>query len=641
MCCNLNLIPEGTTVPALPDLPAAVSPHLLAALLLAARTASQSLPLDLPSTAAILAATGAGRSRAYELRSELLALLPALDRPVGRPAQPPPEPSASADTASLTHKVLAYVLDHPGCVHGGAGHRGYSDGFRRFLLGLLHRHEDLDLAAVAEAAHVPLPTLKDWLRSSMDQQEIEWESTPPGSPGDDRVTGPRIESILHAWRHWDGDFLGFCNHVRQQLLIPYGRTMISRILEAYNARTPKRRAGRSPDEIALKGQLERFFPGAQWTGDGSPLTVWVDGQPFSFNLELIVDTCSAAATGVSFRDEEDSAALIEAVADGVDTTGSPPLALLLDNRFSNHTHEVEVALGDTIKIRATLGRPQTKGHVEGSFGLFSQTAPHLAIDTSDPREIARQILALVVLTWARTLNHKPRPNRQGRSRVQQYHEEQPTPEQVEQARQALQERCRQQEKAYRTRQARLDPLVRLILDDAFERLGLDDPDGHIRDAIARYPLNAVHAGIAIFEGKRAASTLPPDVGGRYMLGIVSNISQEDEGYEIAEALWRLRQDARDRALEHLDGQLAEERKAADDPLALIQRLADRAIASTRSVDHAFWLRALADAIGAEDPGEHRALFRVTARRIHATHAIPHQQRLATVRRLAAIVLPVS
>ena len=625
---------------AVPDLLSAVSPHVLAALLLVARTVFQSLDMEAPAAAAILAATGAGRSRTYELSHELLALLPGLERPVGRPASARPEPPGP-DTASLMHEVLAFVMDHPGCVHGGPGHHGYSDGFRRFVLDLLHRHDGLDLAVVAGAVHVPLPTIKGWLRGWMAQQEIEWESPPTESPEDDRVTGPRIESILHAWKPWDGDFLGFCNHVQQQLLIPFGRTMISHILEAYGARIPRRRAGRSPDEIALKGQLERFFPGAQWTGDGSPITVWVDGQPFSFNIELLVDIGSAAATGASFRDEEDSEALIEAFDDGVDNTGSSPLALLLDNRFSNHTHEVEVALGDTLKIRATLGRPQTKGHVEGSFGLFAQTAPHLDIDTTDPREIARQIITLVVLTWARTLNHKPRPHRQGRSRVQQYHEELPTPEQVEQARQALQERCRQQEKTYRTRKARLDPLVRSILDDTFQRLGLDDPDGHIRAAIARYPIDAVLAGIAIFEGKQAAGTRPPDVGGRYLLGIVRNIAQEDEGYEIAEALWRARQDARDRALKLLDGRLDWERKAAADPMAFTQRLADRAIGSARSVDHAFWLRALADAIEVQDPDQHRALFRIAARRIHATHAVPHQQRLAAVRRLAAMVLPIS
>ena len=46
-------------------------------------------------------------------------------------------------------------------------------------------------------------------------------------------------------------------------------------------------------------------------------------------------------------------------------------------------------------------------------------------------------------------------------------------------------------------------------------------------------------------------------------------------------------------------------------------------------------------IEAERPDQHQHLFRVAARRIHATHAVPHQQRLAAVRRLAAMVQPVA
>lgn len=42
------------------------------------------------------------------------------------------------------------------------------------------------------------------------------------------------------------------------------------------------------------------------------------------------------------------------------TTGPPPLALLLDNRESNDTDDVDATLGDeTMKIRATIGRAQT------------------------------------------------------------------------------------------------------------------------------------------------------------------------------------------------------------------------------------------------------------------------------------------
>ena len=123
-----------------------------------------------------------------------------------------------------------------------------------------------------------------------------------------------------------------------------------------------------------------------------------------------------------------------------------------------------------------------------------------------PREMARQLLQLIVQTWGRTLNHKPRKDRQGRSRAEIYTTETPTPEQVEQAH--VEARLKQQELARETQQARQDPVVRALLDDAFARLGRADPEGNVRAAIARYPLDHVVGGIATFEGKHHAGTLP-------------------------------------------------------------------------------------------------------------------------------------
>jgi hypothetical protein len=57
------------------------------------------------------------------------------------------------------------------------------------------------------------------------------------------------------------------------------------------------------------------------------------------------------------------------------TTGAPSLALLLDHRPSSHTPEVDAALDNTMRIRATPERPQNKAHVEGAFGLFAQKVP--------------------------------------------------------------------------------------------------------------------------------------------------------------------------------------------------------------------------------------------------------------------------
>jgi hypothetical protein len=438
---------------------------------------------------------------------------------------------------------------------------------------------------------------------------------------------------------WEGNLSAFCKHVSFDLRIPYGRTLISSILEQHGEHTPERRPGRSPDEKALRRAFETFFPGAQWEGDGTPIEVQLGEQRFRFNLELMVDAHSSANVGVSFRDEEDSAAVVEAFDDGVQTTGAPPLCTLLDWRPSNHTAEVDEGLGDAMRMHATKGRPQNKAHVEGAFGLFAQVVPLLAITATSPREVARQVLQLVVQTWARTLNHRPRSNRRGRSRAEIYATETPTPEQVEQARADLAARLKRQDKARETLRARQDPFTRGILDDAFARLGLDDPQGNIRCAIARYPLDAVVNGIATFEGRHLAGTLPDGVDARYLFGIVKNVAQRDEGLQISEALLRARLDAQDRLLAPLHRTLDVLRQLGADPIETLKSLTDLALEADRQIDRVFWLRATADHIRRQHDARHAALLRFVSQRIHATFAVHYRDRQAAVRFISTRVVP--
>lgn len=636
------------------DLPAVLE----AGLLLAVIPCLTEHGLPCPSVAEVIVATGVSRARAYEVRNAILAALPGLLRPVGRP---PSErvPAFPVRLAELTGEVRDHLLANPGSAEAGPLRRRYTDAFRHFVLELRDRFRDLDDEAFAQAVGVPLRTFWDWKRPGSLGDVADAPQLPPSPPlpvGDPLTAPPplpvtippsdparlqEIQTILHAWESWKGSFVAFCAHVNGDLRIPYRRTLIGRILEQHGVRIPRRRPGRSPDERALRKQFEIFFPGAQWSADGTPLSVEVQGQIFTFNLELVLDPASAAFVGMSIRLQEDSKAVVEAFDDGVATTGEPPLALLLDNRPSNHTEEVDEALGETLRQRATPFRPQNKAHSEGGFGLFAQTAPPLSVPSLVPAEIARTVLALVVVTWARTLNHRPRVDRDGKSRVDLYRAADPTPEEIEQARRALQELVQKQQQARETLQARQDPLVRQALDEAFTRFGLDDPEGNLRAAIGRYPLDHVVAGIAIFDGKRAANTLPPDVDARYLLGIVRNVSQDDEGIHIAEALWRGRLAARDRILLALDHQRELTSRVASDPLDLVRRLVDHAMSTQSTLDRSFWIRALADAITAEPREQHQALFRTAARRIHATHSIPHKARLAAVRHLAVMILPLS
>ncbi len=159
-----------------------------------------------------------------------------------------------------------------------------------------------------------------------------------------------------------------------------------------------------------------------------------------------------------------------------------------------------------------------------------------------------------LMIWARTLNHKPRTDRDGRSRVAIYSETKPEAE-VDAARQALEARRQKQEKAFQSRRTREDPIARGVLDREFHLRALDDPEGYIRRAIARYPLDAILSGIAIFEAKQSAHTLPHEAGARYLLGIVRNLAHRIEDRYMTDALIRLRLDARDAALAPLQDAL--------------------------------------------------------------------------------------
>jgi hypothetical protein len=631
-------------MPAVPEVGAPVSPLLVAALLLAGGEHLRALDLPRPTVQQVIEATGVSRSRAYELRDTLLAGLPSLLRPVGRP----PAPTRAVDSGmvcDLRGDVMTFVMDHPGCVSGGAKRRRYDDTFRRFVFDLREQHAGLDLDHFAAAIQVPLGTLKEWLGRGTDTGTGEpGEDAPVKDDNDDASTtsqSAEIQTVLSCWKTWRGSFGDFCLHVRDQQRISFGRSLISQILLVHGQRRPQRRGGRSPDERALRGAFETFFGGAQWVGDGSPIPVTINGQRFVFNLELMVDAYSGGFVGMSARDEEDSAAVTEALSDGVATTHEAPLAVLLDNRPSNHTPQVDAALGDvTLRIRATTFRPQNKAHVEGGFGLFQQSIPELDLRGHEPRELARQVLVLVAQTWARTLNHRPRDDRGGRSRLELYNEP-VTAEQVDAARAALEERCKKQNRARLTALTRQDPIVRTLLDDAFRRLDLLDPEHHLRVAIARYPIDIVIEGIAIFEAKRHVGTLPPGVDARYLLGIVQNLGNEREGVAIAHELLRARLDARDRMLAPLVEAREEARRHTPDLRDRVIRFADLALATDRLVDRLFWLLAAADDItthGGDDPAP---LLDASARRIHATHRVPYRERLDAVRVIVESVVPLA
>jgi hypothetical protein len=627
--------PDTSTIDPALALPIGV----IAGLLLVAREHLRAHEIPAPTVKTVLAATGAGRTQAYEYRDRIAQLLREVARPPGRPRHEPSPPSR--DDRELTRAVLAYVTSNPGCTHGDENRRRYSETMRRFVLGLRDSHSSLDLKSFAEAVMIPAATLADWIRG----ERTAVITPPPASPAPTMSsTIPRVESILDAWSRWNGDFGPFCSNVQVNLQIPYGRTQIASILESHGARTPDRRPKRSPDEKALRDSFEIFFPGAQWVGDGRQTTVMINGDSFVFNVELHVDAASGAFVGATVSDEEDAAAVVQAFADGVVTTGAPPVALLLDNKPSNHSAEVAASVEpDTVIMASTPARPQNKAHVEGAFGLFQQTAPPLSIQGENQRELAGSFLRRVVQTFGRAINHRPRADRRGRSRIELYRAAAPTPEQTAAAKEAFAKRIRERERAAETRRRREDPVVRATIDAAFARLGLADPTTNIRSAIARYDIDAVTAAIAIFDGKRAAGTLPPNVDRRYLLGITRNISERREAQQIADALLRARLEARDVALALLVAEQEAIVSTTHDAATRMHSFVDAIASCTRVIGRNFWVlaagRLLTAAPEGDDVEERTGLLRAATRRVFTSRELAHAERLDIVRRLTESAVP--
>lgn len=638
-----NETQKREAVAILPQSAFTVQPNLQAALLLTARAVGETVGLQMPAVDDILGATRAGRSRAYALAGRMRLSLPDLVQPAGRPRTTDDESTSDTvtDGARITLAALKFLLDHPGSAQVNDARCTYSESFRAFVVELRQQHPEIPTQTFAALCCVPWGTLKDWLAATQqpvprEDNSKEQNSEPAGQvetqPAKVRstVTSARIATVLAEWERWDGTFNGFVEYLHRELKLSMGRRLISDILAVHGRRKPAKRPGRSPDELALRETFLSFFPNAQWSGDGKVVVVQINDQRITLNLELNVDTDSSAWVGLSVREEEDSQAVIEAFRRGIETTGSAPAAELLDNKAANHTPDVDAELDQTgtVKIKATHGRPQNKAHVEGAFGLFAQSVPELLLDTRlGPTEIAKQLLTLVATTMARVLNRRPRRDRGGKSRYE-LHQHQPTQEEYQAAKAALEERARRQELARQTAEQRQRPEVRSFLKDQLDALGIDDPKGYHRLALARYPLPALCDGVAIFKAKRDAGTIPEDCDPpRYLLGIVKNISARREAEFLTHHLAELRARARDHVFETLRHQQEDLLEKANDPIATITGYMRNVIDATRVLDREFWLNAAKNMIAYAHHGAD-ALYRRAAAIANTAFSVPVETRQA-------------
>lgn len=614
----------------LPTTPSDAKPSVHAAVLLLARELLGDQPL--PSTVAgVLAATGAGRSQAYALLPRLREAAAALVAPAGRPPSASALPIDPADAATVTvlRVVRDFLMAHPGAVAGSGPRRRYSDEFRRLVVGLVAPGavaESLTIDQLADATGVSLGTLKDWLRRPVEAPTEE----PAVSPAFESAR-PDIATILALWPSWEGSFKDFCRMLRDDQRLKVGDTFVGNVLQAAGLRSRKPR-GRN-DAPWSRGTWRTLFPGAQWLGDGTTIALCLEGEWHVFNVEVVSDPATNATVGVHVSDAEDAESILAAFEQGEMTTGERPLAMTLDNKAPNHCPAVIEGIAPTELLRATPGRGQAKAPLEGSFGLFRQTAPPLVVRGRTPRERARSFLELLFVTWAWARNGKPRARLRGRSPAQAYGQDRPTDEQVADAKEHLAELRRREEAARQTRAQKADPVRRELLEGALVELGIPDPKRHLAGSLARYGMDAILRAIAVFRARLERGTLPPDAEpGRYFAGIARNLDTQLDLERMAEHLLDIRLRHRDLTLASLEQELRELPAPNPDKA---RAAVDRALAADASIDFRFWVRAAASALAAmADAVTH---YRHLVHRVAASFATDRDRRAGLIDALAQAV----
>lgn len=552
------------------------------------------------------------RSYAYELVQKVEA---AVDRGLDDAPSDEGVKAAQLRRLELRVAVLEYRTEHPGSWVSG-GRTVYSSDLQAFVVELSSKSigPEMTQADFASACGIPLPTLKEWWGDAARQLVLPLAPPDPQAPTDaDDAPAPRspeppspsdppapaiepvaegelglsleMHRVVAEYERWQGPFFAFVEHLRS-LGLRYGKQMVSQILHLAAARKLLRRPPPTP---SARGSTFRPPPGVQWTSDGKQVDVVVDGQTFRVNWQPTADIGSTATVGSVVRPQEDTAGVLDSFAQGVETTGAPSAAFLLDNKACNKNQAVADAVApDTFVMHATPGRGQNKAVIEGSFGLFAQgLGPVVAtIDTSTPENIALCVANAVTRAFAQGRNHHPR-RRDGRTPYELYRDADPSPDEIA----AAIERLRAIKERIDTReareQARLDPAVLATIEQAIERFGFFD-DGDVAFSLRTLPLAAIQSAVAIYAAKQEAGSLPIDAGIRYFAGIARNCQHEREllffEQELVSQLERTGQIVR----VHLDRKAAA--LASLDLASRLSAIVQELLTVTAPVAQVFWRR---------------------------------------------------
>lgn len=185
----------------------------------------------------------------------------------------------------------------------------------------------------------------------------------------------------------------FTKKLKTEHGINLSRRKVQEILVAndlFAVRTRKRRPN-------FYQSLRKEIPNGLLSVDGSEFIMWLDGEPYKFNLELSVDVKTFTHTGFSVGDTENSDEVIKVLQAHRKDWGIP-LGVLCDSGTWNLSEQVRNYLqdNDIELVPAGPSNPKGNGTDEGAFSQMKQVLGTIKLDLSSPRSLARSVLEKLI-----------------------------------------------------------------------------------------------------------------------------------------------------------------------------------------------------------------------------------------------------
>ena len=197
---------------------------------------------------------------------------------------------------------------------------------------------------------------------------------------------------------------GFTEQLREEHAICLSRRKVQQVLVAndlFSVKTRKRRP-------RFYQSLRKEIPNGLVSLDGSEIIVWVDGEPYKFNVELAVDVKTFAHTAFCVGNSETSAGVIEVLEAHRKGWGTP-LGMLSDSGTANLSDETRGYLREHGIEPVPVGpaNPKGNGTDEGAFSQLKGVLGTIQLDLSSPRALAGYVLDKLIGLYIAMRNRIP------------------------------------------------------------------------------------------------------------------------------------------------------------------------------------------------------------------------------------------